>query len=68
MPLANLRFGRGVPDISRLEISRRVKEVGYEESTWNKAGTTDPVGPLEHGDSILGSMNLRSIWTSRTSS
>jgi hypothetical protein len=58
-----------------LEISRRVerhtislKEGGYEEWTWNKAGTTGPVGPLEHGDSILGSINLRSVWSSRTAS
>ena len=65
-PLANRRFDRDVPDIPSLEISRRVerqtislKEGGYEESTWNKSGTAGPVGPLEHGDSILGSMNLR---------
>jgi len=65
-PLAKRRFGRDVPDIPRLKISRRVerqstslKEGGYEDSAWNEAGTAGPVGPLEHGDSILGSMNLR---------
>ena len=51
MPLANWRLGRGVPDISSPEISRRVerqtislKEGGYEDSTWNKAGTAGPGG------------------------
>jgi len=66
MPLASRRFGRDVPDISCLDISRRVerqtiplKEGGYEQSMRNKAGTTAPVGPLGHGDSILGSVKLR---------
>ena len=75
MSLANWRFGTAVLDISSPEISRRVewqtialKEGGYEESTWNEAGTTGPAGHLEHGDSLLGSKNLRSVWTSRTSS